>query len=506
VTAPRASVWWVLRRLVATGLLTPGGVADFAVTLAGSGMNLAALVRFAARRKGDTIALIDDGQATSFNDLAGQCERMAAALRDAHGVRGGDVVAVLGHNGAGLVRGVFAAARLGASVTLLNPDMAPPQLLALIERHHVKLVIVAADTQPLVAGAACPALDADDLLASAPAAYRPLARVTGGELVVLTGGTTGPPKAARRKPSVRNFLLLFLHLVTALELDLHPSVYIAVPLFHGYGIAAFLVALALGRTVYLEPRFKAPAACALIDGWRIEVVAVVPSMLQRMLAEPADLSSLRCVITGGAALPAPLAVETRRRLGEVLFNLYGTSEAGVAMFAAPADLAAAPDTIGREIWGVHVTVRDTTDAVVPDGQIGRLCVQSRAAVAQGAWIETGDVGLRGAEGRLFVRGRVDDMIVSGGEKVNPWEVESVLLTHPDVREAAAVGVPDPDFGQRLVAFIVPRSGSALTPETLTSWLESRIARYQRPRKIEFRVELPLTAIGKVNKRALAAAA
>jgi acyl-CoA synthetase (AMP-forming)/AMP-acid ligase II len=224
-----------------------------------------------------------------------------------------------------------------------------------------------------------------------------------------------------------------------------------------------------------------------------------------MLAEPgADLASLQCVITGGAALPAPLAVETRRRLGDVLFNLYGTSEAGVAMFATPADLAAAPDTIGREIWGVHVTVRDDAGAALPSGEVGRLCVQSRASVRQGAWIETGDVGLRDAEGRIFVRGRVDDMIVSGGENVNPWELESVLLTHPDVKEAAAVGVADPDFGERLVAFVTPGPGAALDVPALAAWLNARVARYQRPRSIEVRAELPLTAVGKVDKKALAA--
>jgi len=503
--AARTSLGHVVGRLAETGLISPGSVAAFAAAAAGSGVNLAALLGFAARRRKGAIALVDDGVSISFTDLAAQCDRMAAALRDAHGVRRGDVVGVLCRNGAGLVRAVFGASRLGARVTLLNPEMASPQLLALIQGRDIKLLIAEDGTRESVEGAACPVLLSNAVLEAAPASYRRLARVSGGELVVLTGGTTGAPKAARRKPSVRNFALLFVHLVTALGLDRHPSCYLAVPLFHGYGIAAYIVAVALGRTVYLVPKFRAPAACALIARERLEVVAVVPSMLQRLLAEPdADLSSLKCVITGGAALPAPLAVATRERLGDVLFNLFGTSEAGVAMFATPADLAAAPDTIGREIWGVHVTIRDDKDAALPTGQTGRLCVQSRAAVAQGAWIETGDVGFRDEAGRLFVRGRIDDMIVSGGENVNPWEVESVLLTHPEVKEAAAVGVPDPDFGQRLVAFVALRPGSTLTPEVLRAWLAERVARYQRPRAIEFRPELPLTAVGKINKRALAA--
>ncbi|HEX8642434.1 MAG TPA: AMP-binding protein [Allosphingosinicella sp.] len=493
---------WILDRLVASGLLTPASLGAFAATAAGNGVNLGSLLRFAARRYGTAVALDDNGGALTFAELAAQCEQMAAALRDAHGIGRGDVVGILCRNGAGLVRGVFAAARLGARVTLLNPEMAKPQLGALIERHRIRLVIAEAGTAALLDGAV---LLADDLLAASPAAYRPLPRVNGGELVVLTGGTTGAPKAAARKPSPLAFARLFLHLVAALGLDRYRAAFVGVPLFHGYGIAAFLVALTLGRTVHLTPRFDAGRACARIRDGEIEAAVVVPSMLRRMLAAPAELGSLRCVISGGAALPPALAAETRARLGDVLFNLYGTSEGGVAVFAAPADLAEAPDTIGREIWGVRVTVRGEDDAPVADGIPGRLCVESSAAISRRGWIETGDIGLRDpTTGRLFVRGRTDDMIVSGGENVSPWEVETVLAAHPEVRECAAVGVPDEEFGQRLVAFVVPRAGDAVTPDILSAWLADRLARYQRPRGIEIVGELPLTPIGKVDKRALAA--
>jgi fatty-acyl-CoA synthase len=503
----RVSRRWIVGRLVASGLLTPRALFTFAGTAAGKGVNLGSLLAFAARRYGDKPALAADGETLSFAELARQCEAMAAALRDAHGVRRGHPVGILARNGAGIVRAVFAAGRLGARVTLLNPEMSALQLAALVERHRIALVIVEEDIAQLVAGAQCRTVSPADLLASAPAPYRRIGRVAGGELVVLTGGTTGAPKAARRKPSVGAFLRLFLHLVAALGLDRYPSAYVGVPLFHGYGIAALLVALTLGRTVHLGRRFEARAACGLVERERLQAVVVVPSMLRRMLNEDGpDLSSLRCVVCGGAALPAQLAIEARERLGDVLFNLYGTSEGGVAVFAAPGDLARHPDTIGREIWGVRVTLRDERDAPVPDGTKGRLCVESSAAVDARGWIETGDVAVRGEDGLLFVRGRVDDMIVSGGENVSPWEVESVLATHPEVREAAAVGVPDPDFGQRLVAFVVRRPGTALDEAALASWLAERVARYQRPRAITLCDALPLTPIGKVDRRALVARA
>jgi acyl-CoA synthetase (AMP-forming)/AMP-acid ligase II len=498
----RPSRRWIVGRLVASGLLTPAALAVFAGTAVRHGVNLGSLLRFAARRYGERPAVVVGEEVLSFAALAGQCERMAAALRDAHGIGRGDVIGILCRNGAGIVRAVFAGARLGARVTLLNPEMAPPQLEALVERHRIRLVVAEAGTAALLSSRA---VLAEALLAAAPTTYRRLPRVDGGELVVLTGGTTGPPKAAARKPSPLAFVRLFLHLVAALGLDRYRAAYVGVPLFHGYGIAAFLVALTLGRTVHLAPRFDAAGACASIEKGGIEAAVLVPSMLRRMLAERAGLVSLRCVICGGAALPPSLAAETRQRLGDVLFNLYGTSEGGVAVFASPADLAEAPDTIGREIWGVRVTVRGEDDAPVPDGKLGRLCVESSAAVSRGGWIETGDVGFRDpASRRLFVRGRADDMIVSGGENVSPWEVETVLAAHPEVRECAAVGVPDGDFGQRLVAFVVPRPGAGASAEALSAWLAERVARYQRPRSIALVADLPLTAIGKVDRRALAA--
>jgi len=499
----RPSRRWVIRRLRASGLLSVRGIARFARSAMANGSNLASLLDFAARHYRHAPALVVGEEALSFAELASQCDRMAAVLREKHAVGPGDKVGVLGRNGAPLVRAVFAASRVGARVYLLNPDMAPGQLATLISHHELKLVIADEACTKAMDHTGCPVVAADRLLAEAPSARPSLGRVGGGELVVLTGGTTGLPKAAPRRPAPSRFLLLFVHLAAALELDRYPSAFLAVPLSHGYGIAAFLVALTLGRTVHMMPRFDAAAGCGLIEREGIQAMVVVPSMLRRMLGqEGADLSSLRCVVSGGAALAPQLALETRRRLGDVLFNLYGTSEGGVAIFAAPADLAAAPDTIGREIWGVTVTIRGEDDAPRPDGELGRLCVESKAAVASRSWIETGDVGFRDAQGRLFVRGRSDDMIVSGGENVHPWEVESVLETHPDVREAVVVGVPDPDFGQRLVAFVVPAGGCECTAPQLSAWLSERVARYQRPRAIELCAALPLTPVGKVDRKAL----
>ena len=500
----KVSLIHIVRRLAEAGLLTPGVILDFLRTAIGQGVTIAALARFAARRFDDRVAVADEARSLSFRELADESDRLAAVLSANHRIARGTPVGVLCRSGCDFVLVVVAASRLGARVLLMNPEMSGPQLAAMTERQGIRLILGQEDTIQCL-GATADTVDVAALGRTEPARDVRLRRLDGGELVILTGGTTGPPKAASRKPSPGAFLLLFIHLVTALELDRHQRVYIAVPLCHGYGVAALLVALTLGRTVHLMARYRTEDAVALIEREDIDVLAVVPVILQRLLsAEGADLSGVKRVITGGAALPPALARRTQERLGMVLFNLFGSSEAGVSVFATPEDLADAPATIGREIWGVRADVLDDQDQPVAIGKVGRLVIRNRAAMTGARAVATGDLASRDPEGRLYIHGRADDMVISGGEKVHPWEVETVLMDHPDVQEAAVLGVADPDFGQRLSAFVVPRPGCGLTPRDLDAWLAGRVARYQRPRDIALRSSLPITPVGKLDRRALRA--
>lgn len=501
--ARSGGVLHIARRLIDAGLLTPGALFHFAQTALGQGVTLAALARFAARRFGNHPAVVDDTGSYSFDDLADRGDVQAAALARAHPIGRGTPVGILCRNGSAFVFALIAASRLGARVLLLNPEMSGPQLKALIEQRKIALVLGQPETNALLEGVAVGIVDVTSPATSGEATRPRLRRLDGGELVILTGGTTGPPKAAARKPAPGNFLLLFVHLVTALELDRRQKVYIAVPLCHGYGVAAFLVALTLGRTVHLLPRFRTEDAVDLIQREQIDVLAVVPVILQRLLgASGADLSHIRRVITGGAALPPALARRAQDRLGPVLFNLFGSSEAGVSIFATPEDLAASPATIGREIWGVRAEILDDQDEPVPIGKIGRLVIHNLASMTGAKGVVTGDLASRDGDGRLFIHGRADDMIISGGEKVHPWEIETVLMDHPDVQEAAVLGVPDAEFGQRLLAVVVAHDRLRLTPKVLEGWLSDRVARYQRPRSIVFLDSLPSTPVGKLDRRAL----
>jgi acyl-CoA synthetase (AMP-forming)/AMP-acid ligase II len=226
-------------------------------------------------------------------------------------------------------------------------------------------------------------------------------------------------------------------------------------------------------------------------------------MLQRMIKHnAASLSSLQCLITGGAALSPALAQETLEQLGPILFNLYGTSEAGFCILETPELLQKKPQSIGRPIRGVRSKIVDDSDQVVEAGRIGRLCIRCAWAISRKNWQETGDVAYRDADGDIFLCGRVDDMIVSGGENVYPIELERVLDQHPEIESAAVVGIPDPDFGQRLKAVVIRKRDSTLDQSTLIEWLRPRVARYQMPVVTEFRQELPYTPLGKLDKKSL----
>ena len=485
--------------MLRSGLFAPSNVLAFVGAVARSGVNLVALVRLGARvSPGGTI---DDGrERVSYDTLADQAEWIAAALHAEHGVGRGTPVAIAEPNGLGFVRALLALSRLGARAVLLNPGLPSAQIEQILGRHGI-LLLMATQTEAAATGGIL-TINPDEILRSHAGSSIRAPGESSGEIVVLTGGTTGLPKPAARTVGPGSVLRLFLHLTAALRLEQRRAVFVAVPLFHGFGLSAMIVALALGRTVYLRPGFEAASAAALVEAERIDTLVVVPTMLRRLLAVSASLDPLRCVVSGGASLGVDLVHNARARLGEVLFNLYGTSEAGLSVLANPADLAAAPGTIGRPIWGAEIRL-GYEDALGGDGV---LRVRNAASTAHGGWISTGDLAHRDAAGRLFIRGRTDDMIVSGGENVAPWELETVLATHPQVAEAVAVGVADHEFGQRLVAIVVLHPGSGIKPDALLGWLFGRVARHQMPRDMTVRDTLPLTAVGKVDRRALRDAA
>jgi len=330
--------------------------------------------------------------------------------------------------------------------------------------------------------------------------------------VILTSGTTGTPKGARRD-SVGAPLEIVTGAFSRLPMRAREPVVVAPPLFHGLGFGFFGFSLLLQGTLVIRRRFDPEAVLADVERHRATTLVAVPVMLQRILDLPEekrrahDTSSLRMIVCSGSALSAELATDVMDAFGDILFNFYGSTETGWAALADPADLRAAPGTVGRPPDGTVVSLRDDDGRPVARGETGRIFVGSEMVfegytggggkdVVDGL-TSTGDVGHFDDDGRLFVEGRDDDMIVSGGENVFPAEVQELLQAHEGVADAAVVGVDDDEMGQRLAAFVVPASTGDLSAEEVKEHVRSHLARYKVPRDVEFVEEIPRTPTGKV---------
>ena len=505
----------LLLRTAARLNLPPAALARLAAAVRKYGVNLMALLAFAAETYGERPALVDERESYSFRRLHAEADRLAALLIGRYGLAPGRKAAVWCRNHAGLVKAIYAVSATGADLYLLNADLSGEQAARLAAGAKFDLLVHDEEKrgpaeriirdgmrrvgeQALDAGGGSPA--------AADRRAPRLRRTSAGRLILLTGGTTtGLGKEAPHRPSLSVYLAPFYAFVSRLNVPARRAAYIAVPLCHGYGLAALLALCAAGRTAIIRRGFDAEQACRLIRAHRAEMAVVVPTMLQRMLrTDPDALVSLSCIASGGAELGPRLVRETHERLGPVLYNLYGTSEAGLALIAAPEDLAAAPNTVGRPIPGVRLRVAGPDGKDLGAGRVGRLQVGRRGARRLGAnaWIDTGDLGYRDGRGRYFLCGRADSMIVSGGENVYPLEVEQVLLTHPAIEDAAVIGVVDETFGMRLKAFVQPVRPGAVTEGELRTWLNGKLARYQMPRDIVFVERLPYTPLGKLDRKTL----
>ena len=496
-------------------LLTPLGLYKLIDSIHKYGINIMTLLYFAERTYGNKIALVDEHETIYYKQLLSQSEKLSILLKEKYHLQSGRKVGFLCKNHASLIKSVFAAARLGADVYLLNTELSGSQLNKLLARHDFDFIVYDFELTSLIEQSSyakdkifsyhdsLPAIN--NILNTSVNNKFKLQRTSSSKIVLLTGGTTGNFKEAAHKPSIFNFLSPFLALLTRLNLLNYNTAYIATPIYHGYGIAVLFLFIALGKKVVVNSGFDAKKACCLIREHNVEVVTVVPLMIHKMLKNNAeDLKSLACIASGGAELNPKLAQETLSKLGDVLYNLYGTSEAGLNMIATPQDLRYSTTTIGKKINGVRLKVLDNNKKEVEAGRIGQFCIKNKWSMrnSNNSWIETGDLGYRDHKGYCFLCGRVDDMVVSAGENVYPVEIEQVLINHPQVEAAAVIGISDEIFGYRLKAFVLPVKNAHITKEELLQWLRSRVARFQMPKDIAFVDNMPYTPLGKPDKKQL----
>ena len=491
-----------------------------------------------ALTRGDETAVIDELGALTFDEMNRRTNALAHAWADV-GINEGDRVAVMCRNHRGFVDATVALSKLGAHCLYLNTSFAGPQITDVVNREEVTAIVYDQEFGNLIADAAegrrtylawqdpegsernGEVPDVDDSLEHLIRRGDPTDPVPPsepGKTVILTSGTTGTPKgASRQSPTSLDpaAALLSKSPIKAGEVTM-----VAAPLFHAWGFAHFVLGMGMGSTLVLRRKFDPEQTLAATAEHRATALIVVPVMLQRILEVPEevrdryDLRALRVIAVSGSALPGRLATATMDAFGDIVYNLYGSTEVAWATIATPEDLRAAPGCAGRPPRGTIVKLYDDDGREVPQGETARIFVGNEMMfegytgggskeVINGL-MATGDVGHFDRGGRLHVDGRDDDMIVSGGENVFPGEVEDLLSAHKGVADVAVFGVDDEKFGQRLKAVVVKRGGQKVTEKELKDYVKSNLAGYKVPREVDFIDELPRTSTGKILKRELAA--
>jgi acyl-CoA synthetase (AMP-forming)/AMP-acid ligase II len=474
-------------------------------------------------------AVEDEAGSLTFSELHRRSNSLARGLRAA-GVRPGDGVAIMCRNHRGFIEATLACSKLGADGLYMNTSFAGPQLAEVVEREEPVALIYDREFAELLSEAGRDLWRfvawTDGDAAGDPTLEELIRSNESSDLdppgesshfVILTSGTTGSPKGAQRaQPDTMGPLAA---LFSKIPLHAREKTMIAAPLFHSWGFAHFVLGLSLNSTYVLRRRFDPEDTLRATATSGATALIVVPVMMQRILELPDeviaryDLSRLRVTAASGSALPGELAIEWMDTFGDNLYNLYGSTEVAWATIATPQDLRAAPGTAGRPPHRTKVRIVDHDGRDVEPGKTGRVFVGNEMAFEGytgggtkeelGGLMSSGDVGHFDTAGRLFIDGRDDEMIVSGGENVFPREVEDLLAAHEAIAEAAVVGVPDDEFGQRLKAFVVTQDDAELSEEEVKAYVKSNLARFKVPREIEFLDSLPRNATGKVLKRELA---
>jgi acyl-CoA synthetase (AMP-forming)/AMP-acid ligase II len=508
--------------------LRPDKAAKIGVTFLRWGASPATGIATAAIHHPHEIALIDERGSLSFERVHRRSNALAHAFAEM-GIGYGDGVGIMCRNHRGFVEATLAAAKLGASALYLNTMFAAPQLAEVMSREGPKVLVYDEEFAGLLE-------DVDDAVSRVVGwcdAEEPgeptLEHLIGGSgeadlkpppdkprFVILTSGTTGAPKGAQR--SSPDGLLAMAALIERIPFRVRETMVIAAPLFHSWGFFHLVISLPTASTMVLRRRFDPEDTLLAVQESRAEVLAVVPVMIQRILQLPEetlakhDLSSLRITSLSGSALPGDLATAWMNRFGDNAYNLYGSTEVAYATVATPEDLRLAPGTAGRPPHGTVVRLYDEAGREVPRGEVGRVFVGNEMSFegytggggkeSIDGLLSSGDVGHIDSAGRLFIDGRDDEMIVSGGENVFPREVEDLLAEHEGVVEAAVIGVADEEFGQRLKAFVVLAKDGEVSEDDLRAYVKANLASYKAPREVEFLDELPRNATGKILKREL----
>jgi fatty-acyl-CoA synthase len=487
---------------------------------------LGGAVSAAAIRHGDQPAVIDELGELSYKELDERSNALANAWIE-QGLEPGEGVAILVRNHRGFMDSVFAAAKCGARIILLNTSFAGPQIREVAGREGTDLLVYDEEYGEMLGDVELSrgrwlAWSEDggentiEGLIESGSTKTPPKPGTAPRITILTSGTTGTPKGAPRGEP--RSLALIGGLLSRVPFRARETTELCVPMFHALGFMQAVVGVALGSTLVMRRRFDPEQTLDSLAEHGASAMVVVPVMLRRLLdvgedeIKKRDLSSLRIIFVSGSALGADLAKQGLKSFGPVIYNLYGSTEVAYATIATPEDLEFDASTVGKVVRGSVIKILDEDGNELPAGESGRIFVGNLSQFEGytgggskdevGGLMSSGDVGHFDEEGRLFIDGRDDEMIVSGGENVFPAEVEELLAGHEQIEEAAAIGVDDEKFGQRLKAFVVLRGGAELSDDEVKGFVKENLANYKVPREVVFVDELPRNPTGKVLKREL----
>jgi acyl-CoA synthetase (AMP-forming)/AMP-acid ligase II len=535
-----ARMLWTLRVLGSSGMIAtmrPDKYLRQAAVIRRQGTNAMTGISLSAVRSPKATALVDERGSMTWRELDRRVDAAAVALQELLGERSG-TLGILCRNHRGLVESLAAASRTGADALLLNTGFSAPQLGDVLEREHASLVVYDEEFAPLLEearsrvdglvevvawqdepadspGDTSGTVHSLDVLIERHLGQKPRPAPAPGRTVLLTSGTTGTPKGARRSGGGPGSLAAMLERIPWRAGE---TTVVAAPMFHAWGFGQLAISATMGCTVVMRRKFDPEATLELVDRHQATGLAVVPVMLERIIDLPAErldkhsLRSLRFVTASGSRMRSEAVTRFMDRFGDVVHNSYNATEAGLISTATPRDLREAPECAGRPVVGTDLRIVDDEGNEVPAGEVGRITVLSDSQFEgytsgdskdfEDSFMVSGDLGRIDEAGRLYVVGRDDEMIVSGGENVYPLEVEETLNGHDDVIEAAVIGVDDEQFGQRLDAYVVLQPGAAATPDVLKEHVREQLAGYKVPRYVVVLDDLPRNDTGKVMKREL----
>jgi acyl-CoA synthetase (AMP-forming)/AMP-acid ligase II len=479
---------------------------------------IAELLRWRARRHPDLEAVWFEGKSQSYGELDAATSQLAAGLADRLGLVPGDRVAIIDKNSAAFLEMFFALDKAGLVAAPLSWRLTPHEIKQIVDDIKPKLIVTGAEFKAPAAATGVPTLTFDEL----PRGGVDPRRDADGAVCCqfCTSGTTGLPKGAM----LTGWNVLNVGDCLALEM---PEIreggrhLVALPLFHIGGAGWALWAMQQGSTaIIVRETAPGPLLNAMVEQ-KVETALLAPTLMLFLTELPqartADFSALRHITYG----TAPISPDLLRRCLEIFkcrfSQLYGLTETTGPFTSLPHEYHVGERLLscGRPMFGGRARVVDTNDNDLPPYEVGEILYQGEnlmtgywarpdatAEALRGGWFHTGDAGYMDADGFIFLKDRIRDMIVSGGENVYPAEVEAVLMGHPEILECAVIGVPDQKWGETVKAVVVRRAGAGLTEAALIEWTRDKLAGYKRPRSVDLIDTLPRNAAGKLLKRTL----